>query len=290
MAGIATNRTTTGAYLPPEVSGEIWSRVQEGSAIMRLATQMNVPGNGVVVNMLTGDPEAQWIGETDVIPVGTHTQGQKTITAYKMGVILPFSNEFARDSPELLAEIVNRVPGAFAEKFDGTVFGKYTKPGENFDQLNGATGVDVKTDPWTGLVTADATVAENNAILNGYCISPKLKSLLLTSVDGNKRPLFINNVSDNSVPVILGNPTFQSKHVYLTGTPNQLGIAGDWTSARYGIVQNIFMSYTDQSTITIDGNPVNLWERDMFAVKFTAELAFAVKDVNDFVKLTDATA
>lgn len=290
MAGIETNRTTTGAYIPEDVAGEIWSRAQEASAVMNLATQMNVPGNGAVVNILTGDPEAQWVGETDKIPVGTHTQGQKKIARYKMGVILPFSNEFARDSPELFEAIVSRVPGAFAEKFDGTVFGKYNKPGENFDQLKACTAIDIKTDPWTGLVTADATVAENNAILNGYAISPKAKSLLLTAVDGNKRPLFVNGISEGNVPVILGNPTYLSRSAYLGGSPNQLGVAGDWTSARYALGGGIFMSYTDQSTITIDGEAVNLWERDMFAIKFTAEFAFRVKDENDFVRLTDATA
>lgn len=290
MAGIQTNRTTTGAYLPVDLSGEIWSRTQEASAVMNLATQMTVPGNGTVVNMLTGDPQAQWVDETEAIPVGTHTQGQKKISRYKMGVILPFSNEFARDSPELFEAIVNRVPGAFAELFDGTVFGKDTKPGENFDQLHTCTAVDVKTDTWQGLVTADTTVAENNAILNGYAISPKMKSLLLSAKDGMQRPLFVNGIASDAIPMLLGSPTYLSRRAYLAGTPNQLGFGGDWTSARYAIGDGIFMSYTDQSTITIDGQQVNLWERDMFAIKFTAEFAFRCKDLNDFVRLTDATA
>ena len=43
MASIDINRTTTIA-LPGAVSGEIWQKTQEASAVMALARQVQLPG------------------------------------------------------------------------------------------------------------------------------------------------------------------------------------------------------------------------------------------------------
>lgn len=282
-------RGTTGVYLPTEVSSEIWSRAQEESSVMRLATPMSMPGSGVTVRMITGDPTANWVGETNQIGVSKGAQDKKDITPYKMGLIIPFSYEYLRDDARMYEELIARVPAVFAEKFDGTVFGKYDVPGANFDQLNNCTAVNVNDDLWAGFVAADAAVANNNATLNGYCISPKLKAMLLNAKDGNERPLFVNSIAANNVPTILGSSTYQSKAVYLAGSPNQLGIAGDWTSARYGVVDGMRISVANQGTLTDeDGNTINLFQDEMVALRFTMEVAFRVKDTNDFVRLTDA--
>lgn len=287
------NRATTGVYLPTEVSSEIWTRTQEASAVMNLATAMPMPGSGVTVRMITGDPVANWVGETGAIGVSKGTQDKKEIKPYKMGVIVPFSYEYMRDDDTMYQELINRIPGVFAEKFDGTVFGKYTKPGEMFDQLKDCTGVDIVNDPWAGLVSADRIVAENNAILNGYCISPKARSLFLGAKDGNDRPLFIDSVSQGSVPPLLGNPVYNSRAVYLEGakatsTPEQLAIAGDWSSARYGMVEGMRVFVATQGTLpaTESGETINLLTEEMVAIRFTMEIAFRVKDTDDFVKLT----
>ena len=285
---IDINRNTSGINLPFEVSNEIWSKMQERSAIMQLATPMELPGAGVEVDMITGDPTAAWVGETDETPVSTGTATSKKMKGYTMSVIVPFSRQFARDKARLFDEMVARVPGVLAEKFDGTCFGKYDKPGELFDQFSVCDGVDVATDPWAGFVAADAAIAENNAVLNGYCISPKLKSLLLTAKDGNERPLFVNSIAAGGIPTILGNPTHQSRNAYIAGAPNTLGVAGDWTSARYGIVEGMTATIADQATLTIDGQAVNLWQRRMFAIMFEIEIGFRMKYEEDFVCLTGA--
>lgn len=293
MAAIDINRGTTGINLPYEVSNEIWSKMQDASAIMQLATPMELPGSGVEVDMIATDPTADWVGETEEVKVSKGTTTSKKMKGYTMSVIVPFSREFARDKARLFDEMVARVPGVLAEKFDGTCFGKYTKPGELFDQFSACDGVDVKTDPWAGLVAADAAIAENNAVLNGYCISPKMKSLLLTAKDGNERPLFVNSVAENGVPVVLGNPTHLSRAAYLAGDksstkPETLGVAGDWTSARYGVVEGMTATVSDQATLTIEGQAVNLWQRRMFAIMFEIEIGFRLKYEDDFVRLTGA--
>src|SRR3954471_21095623 len=117
MAGVDINRTTAGVNLPPAVAAEIWAKTQDQSAAMQLATQIPLPGSGVSVNTITGDPVAEWVDETEAKTVSRPTLGQKVMTPYKLAVIVPFSNEFRRDLPGLYQAIVSRLPGALAKRF-----------------------------------------------------------------------------------------------------------------------------------------------------------------------------
>src|SRR5690606_15745341 len=135
------SRATTGVYLPPAVSGEIWGETQDASAVMQLARRITLPGGGGSIPIITGDAEAGWVGETEEKPVSRATLANKQITAYKLAVIEPFSNEFRRDLPGLYAELVRRLPAALGKKFDQTVLGTTAAPGSNFDKLTAATSV-----------------------------------------------------------------------------------------------------------------------------------------------------
>src|SRR5690606_27208016 len=139
MAGIDINRTTSGVVLPPEISSEIWANMIEASAVQQLARRIDLPGPGVTIPIITGDPEADWVAETDHKPVSRPSFSSKDLTPYTLAVIVPFSNQFRRDLNALSAECVRRLPGALAKKFDQTVFASSGAPGLNFAQLGGAT-------------------------------------------------------------------------------------------------------------------------------------------------------
>lgn len=287
------SRDTENLVLPAEVSSEIWSKTIENSAVMQLARRIDLPGAGAEFQIITGDPEASWVNETEIKPVSTVSLGSKTMKGYTMAVIIPFSNQFRRDKTRLYDEIISRAPQSFGVKLDKTVFGDDTKPGELFDTFADIAEVTVADDGvWKSLVTADSTIAEAGGMLNGWAIAPQFKSILLNEVDGVGRPLYINAMTtDNSVPAIMGHQTYVNKGVYKaagSGKGAQYGVAGDWTSALYGVVEDIAMSISDQSTITIDGTPVNLWERNMFAVRFEFEVGFGLKFADHFVKLVGA--
>jgi HK97 family phage major capsid protein len=229
------------------------------------------------------------------------------MTPYTLAVIVPFSNQFRRDKARLYQELVRRLPGALAKKFDQTVFGNVSAPGSNFDKLSSATAVGIAGDTYKGLVAADQSVATGGGELSGWAISPQGRGLLLGATDTTGRPLFIPDANSTSrVGSLLGAPVSQSKGVYLSGSPNQLGFAGDWSSAAWGSVEGISVDFSDQSTLT-DGtteievevtggegvtatvavpNQINLWQRNMFAVRCEVEIGFRVRDIAHFVKLT----
>ena len=288
MSGVPTNRTNI--TLPADVSNEIIQKVQEESAVMALARQIVLPGRGTAVNIITSDPAADWVGETDAKPVSDPGLSTKILRGYKLAVIVPFSNEFRRDAAALYDAIVERLPRALAAKFDATVFGNGSAPGSDFDTLGGVTAQAIGgTLTYAGLVAADGDIATNGGIMNGVVLAPQGKSILLSATDNDGRPLFINSVAEGAVPMVLGAKTLQSKGAYKTGTPNQVGIVGDWTQAVWGIVNGIEIGYSSDATLVDGDTTINLFQQNMFAVRAEIEVGFRA-DTNCFNALTDATS
>ena len=285
--GTATNRTNI--QLPAEVSSEILQKTQEQSAVMQMARQIVLPGRGVEIPVITADPEAAWVNETASKPVSNPGLDKKVMTAYKLAVIVPFSNEFRRDAAALYDALIGRLPLSLASKFDATVFGNVAAPGSNFDTFANCTAQNIGgTNTYAGLVAADADVADHDGILNGYVISPKAKAVLLSALDDNKRPLFINSVAEGAIPMILGARTLMSKGAYKAGagsTPNVVGVAGDWTQAVYGTVEGVKIDISDQATLVNGNTTINLFQQNMFAVRAEIEIGFRA-DTTVFNKLT----
>ena len=283
MTGVPTNRTSID--LPVEVSQEILQKTQENSAIMSLARQIELPGRGAAVNVITSDPSAAWVGETSAKAVSDPGLATKVMQAYKLAVIVPFSNEFRRDVASLYDAIVERLPRALGEKFDATVLSG-SAPGSNFDTFASVTAQSLQTNAYKGLVAADADVAAHGGIMNGVVLSPQGKAVLLNATDDNGRPLFINSVAEGAIPMVLGARTITSKGAYKAGTPATVGVVGDWTQALYGVVEGVKIDYSSDATLTLgDDSTINLFQQNMFAVRAEIEVGFRA-DTSVFNKLT----
>ena len=289
MAGTPTNRTNI--TLPADMSREILAKMQTESAVMQLARQIELPGKGVEIPVITSDPAASWVSETGAKPVSNPGLSHKLMSAYKLAVIVPFSNEFRRDAAALYDELVRRLPRALAQKFDATVFGSGDAPGDNFDTFASCTAQNIgSTNTYAGIVAADADIAAHGGVMDGIALSPQGKSTLLAARDNDGRPLFINNVSEGAVPVVLGAKTVLSKGAYVSGSPNVVGVAGDWSQALYGTVEGIKIDYSADASLYVNASTtINLFQQNMFAVLVEIEVGF-VAETNYFAKLTKAHA
>ena len=272
LVGTATNRTSID--LPVDVSQEIMAKTQEDSAIMRLARQIALPGRGTSINVITSDPEASWVGETYSKPVSNPGLATKVMRAYKLAVIVPFSNEFRRDVASLYDALIERLPRALAMKFDATVFGNGDKPGDDFDNFAAVTTQSLASDAYAGLVAADTDVALHGGVVNGYAISPQMRGILLGAEDTSHRPIFINSVSDGAVDRLLGAPVVLSKGAFVSGSPAVVGVAGDWSQAMYGTVEGVRIDYSSDATLTVNDSTINLFQQNMFAVRAEIEVGF----------------
>lgn len=279
--------------LPTDISNEIIQKTTEQSAIMRLARRITLPGNGVTIPMITGEPTAEWVEETGAKPVSNPGVNKKIMQAYKLAVIETFSKEFTRDLKVLYDALVARMPAALAFAFDKTVIGAVEKPGENFDNFAACTAQSIlatsSASTYDGLVAADTDIAVAGYMLNGFALSPQARGLLLAAVDSTGRPLFVNNVAEGAIPAILGAPAFINKGMYkagtagTSGTPAVVGVAGDWTQAMYGTVEGVQIDINDKGVVTVgsgtSATQVNLWQQNMIAVRAEIEIGFrAVAD------------
>lgn len=288
---IDINRNTSGVVLPKELSDEVWAGAQEESVIMSMVPRIELPGAGQAIPLITGDATAYWTVESTEKAVSDATLDNKYMVGYKVAVIEPFSMEFRRDMGRVYDELARRLPNAIAKKFDQTVFSA-TAPGSNFDVLGSSTAVSLTpTAPATvydQLVAAYSALATAGHEPTGWVLSPQAIAQLLGATDTTGRPMLINSPMEGSIGYLLGAEARKSGHVYAAGSPNQLGFVGDWSQARWGMVNpGITISISEEATINDGTNQINLWQRNMFALRVECELGFAVRDANAFIKLTD---
>ena len=276
---------------------------------MRAARRINIPGSGMKIQTITGEPEANWVDETNLKPVGFHTFGSKTITPYKLAIIEPFSQEFLRDKDALYAECVRRLPAALGKKFDSTIMGT-TAPGSGFDVLGtGVSSTSLLADSsnhiteYDRFVAIDAAVSAADGIMDTVILAPQGKSILLGAKDGDGYPLFTAGVGANTVGNILGAPVTVAKGVYVAGSaatqsaagvPAVVGVAGDFSDVVWGSVEDVQMSVSDAASLSYTNASnqtvtINLWQQNMVAVRFEIEVAFAVRNKSQLMLLTGAT-
>jgi HK97 family phage major capsid protein len=301
------SRHTTNVILDADLSSEIWANTIEESAFMRAARRISIPGSGVKVQTITGEPQASWVDETNLKPVGFHTFGNKTITPYKLAIIEPFSQEFLRDKNALYAECVRRLPAALGKKFDSTIMGAVA-PGSGFDVLGtGVSATSLLPDASNGIteydrfVSVDAAIAANDGILSNIILAPQGKSIVLGAKDGDGRPLFTPGVGSNAIGSILGADVTVAKGVYVAGaagtggaagTPAVVGVAGDFSDVVWGSVEGVKMAVSDAATLSYTNASsqtvtINLWQQNMVAVRAEIELGFRA-DTSCFNLLTGA--
>jgi HK97 family phage major capsid protein len=276
------NRESGSIVLPADVSGEILGKVLEASVVQSAARRIDLPGRGTAVNIITGEPNAAWVGETEAKSVSNGSAATKVLRPYKLAVIETFSNEFRRDLPALYNALASRLPNALAKKFDSTVFFGEA-PGSDFDTL---AGVDTETLDYDGLVNALSTLGADGYDMNGFIISPQGEAGLLGLKDLQDRPLFINQLqTEGSIGSVLGRPVFKSKAAYDSGS-GVVGFTGDWTQAVWGQVDDVTIKISDQATLAVGDSTINLFQQNMFAVLAEIEVGFRVSDEDAFIGLT----
>lgn len=280
------SRSTSGVLLPEAVSGEILAKVQEASVIQQVARKVVLPGSGTSFRMITGDPSAGWVDETAQKPVSNGTVSSKVLRPYKLAVIETFSNEFRRDLPGLYSALADRLPGALAKKFDSTVM-HGTAPGSDFDTLAGATAISLGAGVYDGFVSALTTIGNAGYEFNGAVLAPQGEALLYGAKDGNDRPLFLGNpATDGMIGSVLGRSVFKNRAAYKDTTTDVLGFGGDWSQAIWGTVEGVQIKISDQASLQVGEDTINLFQSNMFAVLAEIEVGFIVGDEDAFVKFT----
>jgi HK97 family phage major capsid protein len=286
--------TTNGVYLPPSVSGEIWQKVQTASVVQQLTPQIELPGNGVAVDIITGDPVAEFVGETNLKPVSNAKVSSKLMYPHTIAVIETFSNKFKRNKGALYNALIARLPNALSVAFDRAVLFNEGAPVTNFDTLANVPTVNIAAAPYAGLLTALGSVIAADGDISGWALAPAAELMFLGQVDSTGRPLFIDSMTDQgSVTRLLARPGYKSKAVSRPGSSGvapTIGFGGDWSKGAWGVSDAISIDINTKGSVTMpNGENINLWQRNMFAVRTEIEIGFRYQDDDAFVRLVGNT-
>lgn len=287
---VDVNRNTEGLVLPPEVSQEIIAEVQEQSVVMTLGGSITLNGTGAVFQEILSDPEPAFVGETERKPVSNPTFGSKTMRPHKIAVVSTYSDEFRRDLPGLFGQLISRLPGSLARTFDLAALHGLGAPSADFDSLAGAQTVTLANttpgsdDAYGAFLEAYASVPD----MTGWALSSAGEIVALSNRDTSGYPIFAASPSDTgSVGRILSHPVYRSKTV-AEGEDDVIGIAGDWTAARTGIVQGVSVDISDNPVYDASGSMISAgWQDNMIAVRAEVHLGF-IADESKFVRLVSA--
>jgi hypothetical protein len=193
--------------LPPTITGPIFQKAKEASAVQSLAQRVPLAVNAHTAIPISLDvPRAGWVVEGGVKPTGSAGVGVKTMVGKKVALLLPVSEEVAMTNPAgLYTQLENSLPTAIARAFDyACIHGKdYATGGAGpfadylaktpNSQVIGATAAA------SGGVYADLVLGERQVVdgpmsydFTGFAADPRLRPELKLSVDVNGRPLMVD--------------------------------------------------------------------------------------------------
>ncbi|EPC5012291.1 phage major capsid protein [Listeria innocua] len=267
--------------IPINISEKIVTGVKNGSAAMKLAkaVPMNKPEEEFTFMSGVG---AFWVDEAERIQTSKPTFTKAKMRSKKMAVIIPTTKENLNYSvTNFFSLMQEEIAEAFYKKFDQAVFTGVESP-YNWNIFKSATDagnlVEETINKYDDLNEAIGLIEAEDLEPNGIATIRKQRVKYRSTKDGNGMPIF-NTATSSGVDDVLGLPVAYTPK-YTFGGKDISELVGDWNQAYYGILRGIEYDVLTEATLTTvkdeKGEPINLAERDMAALKATFELGFMV--------------
>lgn len=285
----------TGA-VPQEQGTLVLKDFMTQSAVVQLAKYEPMTKPEKKFTYLASGPGAYWVGEGEKIQTSKATWLTATMKSKKLGVIIPVSKEFLRYSvSDFFAQMRPAIAEAFAIKFDqAALYGTASPFGTGvsvFERANAA-GNKIAHDEagnlYDELNGIMALIEDADKDADGFTTTRRFRQKLRGTKDQSGLPIF-NDAKAGATQQALGLPIgyVDSKSWDYT---KALLMAADWDYTRYGIPQGMEYKISEDATLTTvlgsDGEPINLFERDMFALRVTQQVGFMTLADDAFAALT----
>lgn len=281
----------TGA-IPKEQGTLILKDVMSNSVMMQLAKYEEMTKQEKEFNYLADGVGAYWVGEGEVIQTSKPKWLTAKMVAKKLAVIVPVTREFLQYSmTDFFTQVRPLIAEAFYKKFDEATI------------LN----VD---NPFTQSIAQSATTAKH--IVQGDLTYQSILDVYSMLNDADHDPnAFISRKNNASalrgIVETVGNtsvPLYDRNNNTLDGLPianvqsanfkkGEL-FAGDFDFVRYGIPYNLNYQISEDAQLSsiVDelDKPVNLFEREMVAVRATMDVGFMVLKDDAFAKIEPVPA
>ncbi|NRG43520.1 phage major capsid protein [Bacillus sp. CRN 9] len=282
--------------IPKEQGTLVIKEFMQTSATTQLAKYEPMTKPEKEFTYLASGPGAYWVGEGEKIQTGKATWLTAKMVTKKLGIILPASKEFLRYSVSDFFNVMKpAIRESFAIKFDqaalfginspfgtGTSVWEKVQSSGNKVELNSLGNL---YDEFNGVM---ALVEDSDKDVNGFTTTRRFRQKLRGAKDSNGLPIF-NDAKAGATSQALGLPIGYVDSKSWDYSKAHL-LAADWDYTRYGILQDIEYKISEDATLTTindaNGEPINLFERDMFALRATMQVGFMTLSDDAFAAIT----
>lgn len=278
----------------PEEQGTLILRdTMSNSVMMQLAQYEEMTKQEKEFQYLAEGVGAYWVGEGEVIQTSKPQWLTAKMVAKKLAVIVPVSREFLQYSvTNFFQEVRPLIAEAFYKKFDeATILGADNPfPQSLQNSIEGAGHIVSGNINGDNFFELTDLVNDAGFDVNGFISKTQNRSLLRRVVDG-----FTQQDGTITDPVRLydrGNNTLDGSPVAdLRSKEMEKGelFGGNFNYVRYGIPYNLNYSISEEaqlsSIVDENGDPINLWERELMAIRATMDVGFMVLKDEAFAKI-----
>src|SRR5690625_2378362 len=279
--------------IPSEQGTLVINDVMQNSVMMQLAQYEEMNAQEKTFNYLADGVGAYWVDEGEVIQTSKPQWLTATMEAKKLGVIIPVSREFLQYTvTDFFTQVRPLIAEAFYKKFDEATILGVDNPfpqslQDSITDVNHIVTGDINGDTFFELTDF---VNDAGFDVNAFISKTQNRSLLRRVVDGFQQedgtitdPVRLYNRNNNTLD---GQPV-----VDLDSTNMEKGelFAGNFNYVRYGIPYNLNYSISEEaqlsSIVDENGDPINLWERELMAIRATMDVGFMVLKDEAFAKI-----
>jgi HK97 family phage major capsid protein len=283
----------------PEYSNELIGKVNEQSAVLRLAKKLrNIPGSVKTMPVLSALPTAYFVtGDNGLKQTSQVTWANRNVTAEEIAVLVPIPQAALDDADTpIWDEVKPLIEEAAAVVIDAAVLYGTGMPASWITDIGSATGLvglattagsvvslAARTDMYDALMPANGVLGLLEAvgfIATGHIAHVSMRGGLRNCRDANGNPIF--NVGPNlgqdfATGMIDGVQMLYPLHGGIVAA-TALDIAGQWNQLVFAWRQDMNWMVSDQGVITDNTGAVvyNLFQEDMVALRMTMRLGFAV--------------
>ncbi|MEU2446032.1 phage major capsid protein [Streptomyces althioticus] len=297
-------------FLPPTLTGPIFEKSVEQSAVMSLARRVPLSMSAnTAVPVPLDVPTADWVEQAGRKPLGTGGMDIKQMTGKKIAVLIPVAMEVVQSNAAgLWTQLQNDLPTAFSRAFDrAAIHGKTMKGAtgpfaDYLTQTTKAVSLGTTTQAnggiWGDFVKGMGDIADDDWDYTGTVADHRLKARLLGATDTTGRPILVDTTQPGTgaalAGTLVGEPIAYSRSVSGklrrqsdTVDSGLRAIGGDWSQTAYGVGMDITVRISREATyIDEDGGVHSAFQENLVLLLAEAYYGFVLGDPEAFVKYT----
>lgn len=269
--------------VPVQQGQAILKEVMSNSLITQLGKYVEMNSPEMEFDVFEGGVNAYWVGEGERIKTSTSTWAKKKMVTRKLGVILPVSREYLNYKQANFFEFMKPyLAEAIYKKIDIATISNIDNP---FDQSidTAATIIedDITTANYEAMIAALNDLGhEPNAFISKVSNTTALRNLVRQDENG-----VFSKPYDHASRELDGVPVFNINKDLADFNKGTI-YTGDFNQVLYGIPYNMNYMISQEATLTTivdeEENPLNLFEREMSALRVTMDFSFFILNETAF--------